>query len=224
MDALPPNKSSTPRPIAFFACLIDHGWPLGPRGLALNLHHGPEVVKLILNRGSRVGYLCLKHAVKHGNVETAEMILSLLNPRTKVPTAFDFSKNLEDSERWYGPEMNSEEPSIARIMNQAPFLQLAAIEDNIEMIRWLVGKGARVDSMPAKECCCWDVNGSALGYAVAAGKVDVVSLLLELGADAMLKDEVGRTAMDLNAIYGRPETKDKIKALLEDGKNSHEGD
>ncbi|SMQ50546.1 unnamed protein product [Zymoseptoria tritici ST99CH_3D7] len=214
MDTLPANKSTTPRSVAFFSCIVDRGWPNGPRGLALNLHRGPEVVRLILASGSRVGFLCLKEAVQHGNVEIAELLLAHINPRTKVPTAADYAANMEDPERWYGPEMNSEEFSLPRLLNQAGFLQIAANKGDVEMTRWLVKKGAKVNSMPSKECCCWDVNGTAVAYAVAAARVEVISLLLELGADPMLKDERGRTARQLNAIYGQQRTRERIDALL----------
>jgi ankyrin repeat protein len=161
--------------------------------------------------------------VAHGNVEIAEMLLTRLNPRTKVPDALDYSANLENSERWYGPEMNSEESSVPRLVNQAGFLQIAASEGHVDMVRWLIGKGAQVDSMPRKECCCWDVNGSALSYAAAAGRVEVVRLLLELGADPCMKDEEGRTPMDLNAMLGQQESKGAIEDLLRKRSRGREG-
>jgi hypothetical protein len=208
------------RPIEFFRVLTKHGWPKGPRGLSVNLLHGVQVVQLILARGSRVGYLCVKSAVRSGDVQVADLLMDRINPCAKVPDAYDISKTLDNVERWYGPEMNSEPPSLKRIINDAGMLHMAALDQNVGMVRFLLSKGADVNYIPVPEQCCRRPNGTALHKAVSGsleGKVanpQVVEALLDACADPTLPDELGRTPIEINDRYGDRTTKDAIRKLL----------
>lgn len=208
------------RPIEFFRALTKHGWPKGPRGLSVNLHHGYEVVQLILERGSRVGYLCVKSAVRSGDVQVADLLMSKINPSAKVPDAYDISKTLDNVERWYGPEMNSEPPSLKRIIDDAGMLHMAAMDQCADMVRFLLSKGADVNHIPSPEHCCRRPNGTALHKAVSGsleGKVsnpEVVQVLMTAQADPTLKDELGRTSVEINDRYGNETTKEAIRKLL----------
>lgn len=202
------------RPIEFFKLLTKQGWPKGPRGLALNLHHGLEVVQLILERGSRVGYLCVKSAVRSGDVQIAELLMDKINPAAKVPNAYDISKTLDDVERWYGPEMNSEPPSLKRIIDDAGMLHMAALDQNADMTRFLLSKGAAVNHVPSDEQCCRRPNGTALHKAVEFSQPEVVEVLLSAKADPSLKDELGRTPAEINNQYRNEKTREAIRKLL----------
>lgn len=215
------------RPIEFFHVLTKHGWPKGPRGLTVNLHHGIEVVKLILARGSRVGFLCVKSAVRSGDVQVAELLLGRINLSAKVPDAYDISKTLDNVERWYGPEMNSEPPSLKRIINDAGLLHMAALDQNADMVRFLLSKGADVNHVPLPEQCCRRPNGTALHKAVSGpleGRIsnpEVVQALLVADADPKLLDELDRTPIEINDRYGDRETKETIRKLLLEGMPKH---
>lgn len=215
------------RSIDFFRVLTKHGWPKGPRGLTVNLHHGVEVVKLILDRGSRIGFLCVKAAVRSGDVQVAELLMSRINLAAKVPDAYDISKTLDNVERWYGPEMNSEAPSLKRIINDAGMLQMAALDQNVEMVRFLLSKGADVNHVPSPEQCCRRPNGAALHKAVSGpleglvSKPEVVQALLAAGADATLLDELNRTPAEINDKYGDRETKDAIRKMFQENLSLH---
>lgn len=208
------------RPIEFFRTLTKHGWPKGPRGLSVNLVHGFEVVQLILERGSRVGYLCIKSAVRSGDVRIADLLMSRINPSAKVPDAHDISKTLDNVQRWYGPEMNSEEPSLKRIINEAGMLHMAAQDQSVDMVRFLLSKGADVNHVPSPEQVCSRPNGTALHKAVSAplegrvAKPETVEVLLGAHADPSLPDELGRTSVEINDKFGDRRTKDAIRDLL----------
>lgn len=211
------------RSIEFFRALIKRGWPKGPRGLTVNLDHGIEVVRLILERGSRIGFLCVKAAVRSGDVQVADLLLSRVNPSAKVPDAHDISKTLDNVERWYGPEMNSEPPSLKRIINEAGLLHMAALDQNVEMVRFLLSTGADANHVPSPEQCCTRPNGTALHKAVSGpleGKIskpEVVVVLLGAHANPLLRDEWGRTSVEINNKFGDRRTKDVIRELLEKG-------
>lgn len=207
------------RPIEFFRVLTNHGWPKGPRGLSVNLLHGVEVVKLILERGSRIGFLCVKSAVRSGDVEVAELLMGRVNLSAKVPDAYDISKTLDDVERWYGPEMNSEPPSLQRIINDSGMLHMAALDQNVGMVRFLLSKGADANHVPIPAQCC-PPNGTALHKAVSGplegriSKPEVVEALLEAHADPTLRDELGQTSIEINDKYGDRKTKVLIREVL----------
>lgn len=209
------------RPIEFFRTLTRHGWPKGPRGLSVNLVHGFEVVKLILDRGSRVGFLCVKSAVRSGDTQVTDLLMSRINPCAKVPDAYDISKTLDDVERWYGPEMNSEPPSLARIINDAGMLHMAALDQSVNMVRFLLSRGADVNYVPSLEQCCSRPNGTALHKAVGGpldGRIsnpEVVEALLAARANPLLPDELGRTPAEINEKFGDRRTKGTIREVLQ---------
>lgn len=69
------------------------------------------------------------------------------------------------------------------------------------MVAYLHDRGADVDEVPDNEDLFDDSErfgiGNALCTAACAGKTEVVSLLLERGANRQVRDTWGRSALDL---------------------------
>lgn len=202
MDVIPVNSAD--RSMDFFRTLAAHGWPKGPRGLANNLQHGGEVVRLLIERGAKVDVPCLKEAVRIGDVQVVEYLMSQVDLRVKIPTIHDYMKAMSDPEYWQAQEMCSEQPSLKRIVDQAGLLQIAAHHQHLDLVRFMLEKGATLDLIPDREQAAEGVNGCALHKVVAgcsAGRIpqpDIVRALLDAGANANLKDEVGRTALEIS--------------------------
>ncbi|KAI5370917.1 putative ankyrin repeat-containing domain superfamily [Septoria linicola] len=209
------------RPLYFFRVLVDNGWPTGIRGMTNNLGHGRGVVELLLEHGRIVGVPCLQAAVRTGDVEVLAVLIQNIDPRAKVPNVADYESALYDPGYWTSPNMFSEEPSLTRIIDQASLLQLAALYQELDMVRYLLGLKASVDLTPLPDQSPEGVNGCALHKSVSSavvGKVpqpELVQVLLDVGgADPLLQDELGRTALEINEGWGHPTTKDAIRSLL----------
>ena len=208
------------RPIYFFQVLVDQGWPSGPRGVTNNLSHGRDVVELLLKHGRIVGVPCLRAAVLTGDVEVLAILIQNIDPRAKVPDMSDYEKAMNNPSYWISPSMFSEEPSLTRIIDQASLLPLAALHQELDMVQYLLGLKASVDLTPLEGQCPDGVNGCALHKAVSGATIgklaqpDIVFVLLQAGADPLLKDELGRTALEINEHWGHPETKGIIQRLL----------
>jgi hypothetical protein len=76
----------------------------------------------------------------------------------------------------------------------------AAIYDNLEMVKYLLSKGADIDEVgikgpPGDER--YDDNGSPLHHAATEGYTKMALFLIDAGANIYLKDSMGRTAEDL---------------------------
>lgn len=98
--------------------------------------------------------------------------------------------------------------------NAAGLLQEAVVNNNLESVKQLLAQGVAVNSTPS-EGRTWDsegrVNGTALHTAVSVatfGKrpnIEVIKTLIEAGANPLLKNKQGRTAIELNqAILAKP--------------------
>ncbi|KAL3482636.1 ankyrin repeat-containing domain protein [Aspergillus germanicus] len=76
----------------------------------------------------------------------------------------------------------------------------AAIYDNLEMVKYLLSKGADIDEVgikgpPGDER--YDDNGSPLHHAATEGYTEMALFLIDAGANIYLKDPMERTAEDL---------------------------
>lgn len=208
------------RHIRFFQVLVAHGWPAGPRGLANNLRLGPEVVRLLLDNGAQVDIPCLKEATRAGDVAVVDLLMSRINLRAKVPSLHDYLKAIDDPGYWRAPEMCSEERSLKRIIDQAGLLHIAAYLQDLDMVKYLLGKGADLDLIPDNAQAVEGVNGCALHRVVSgmvAGKspsLEVVKVLLDAGANPAIQDELGRTPLEINEAWGGG-TKEEIRKLFE---------
>jgi ankyrin repeat protein len=89
-------------------------------------------------------------------------------------------------------------------------LQYAAYKGDVELCRLLLDHGANVNEMVIEPG--WPGHGrTPLHWAVMGGHVEVVRLLLSRGAKVNIKDEDGKTALDL----AREKRDREIIALLE---------
>jgi ankyrin repeat protein len=100
-------------------------------------------------------------------------------------------------------------------LHQSDALQAAARAGRVDMIEYLLGKGADINEVIEDK---WgyahskldEKVGTALHQAAAYGKRDAVMLLLEKGADMTIKDEKGRTALQ---VVQEAEQKDTMDIL-----------
>lgn len=101
-------------------------------------------------------------------------------------------------------------PHTTRITKSgANALIAAAIGGNLEVVRYLLGQGAKVN-----EC---DADGeTALLQAARGGNPRLVELLLRNGADSEGRDKYGRTPLMVAAIHNHQEA---VRALLAHGAN-----
>lgn len=85
-------------------------------------------------------------------------------------------------------------------------LSRAASYGRVEVVEYLLDRGASIDEIPDNEDIFENesIHGvkNALCTAAARGKVEVVALLLERGADKNVKDTLGRTALELAELGG----------------------
>lgn len=83
-------------------------------------------------------------------------------------------------------------------------LQTAASNNMLANVKWLLHKGARINEIPKYNS--GDErdfnNGTALHRAVAGIAVEVVRYLLEQGADTQIRDQQGRTAVQIAKQIG----------------------
>ena len=88
---------------------------------------------------------------------------------------------------------------------------MAAEHERLGVVDELVAAGVPVDAVDP----VW--GGHPLRAAAGGGRPDSVRRLLELGADPTLRDDQGRTALDLaraNRPSGASSTYDEVEAIL----------
>lgn len=78
----------------------------------------------------------------------------------------------------------------SRFEEQVNALMVAAYKDDTDILRSLISRGAQINATN-------DVGESALMLAASSGQVKSVKILLEAGANPYLKDNAGKTALDL---------------------------
>jgi hypothetical protein len=91
---------------------------------------------------------------------------------------------------------------LVKQQRQRSFAQ-ATMDGNLSRVRWLHFAGAKVN---ARGNCCMP-----LFLAAGEGKLEVVRYLLDEGADANAREELGHTALAEAAYYGHV---DVVKELL----------
>ncbi|PJF16788.1 Palmitoyltransferase [Paramicrosporidium saccamoebae] len=81
--------------------------------------------------------------------------------------------------------------------DQIPPLHWAALNDRTSILRYLLEKGAVVNSLGGEQ---WS---TALHWATTKGHIDAMSTLVTFGADLALRDQPGYTALHLAAQHGQ---------------------
>jgi cytohesin len=92
-------------------------------------------------------------------------------------------------------------------VNMAPPLVAACSKGHTEIVRYLLQKGANVESRN-------DFGITALHKAARGGHADIVKMLLAAGARVDQPDDEGRTALYLSCMAGRAES---VQLLLQHG-------
>ncbi|CBF76145.1 hypothetical protein AN5074.2 [Aspergillus nidulans FGSC A4] len=90
----------------------------------------------------------------------------------------------------------------------------AAIDEDLEMVKYLLLRGADIDEVgikgpPGAEA--YGDMGSPLHQAAVEGYMEMALFLIEAGADIYLKDPLGRTAEDLALEKGHMEILDALR-------------
>ena len=138
-----------------------------------------EILRLLLAAGGRLG---LREAVMLGDVDLARRLLD-------ADPAIDVSGD-------------------AGLSYSYPFLMVAASFGRLDMVRFLLDRGADVHGTDD------DVHYTALCVAASAGYVDIAALLLDRGADPDHASAYGFTPMAYAAEQGHA---DVVRLLLERG-------
>lgn len=95
------------------------------------------------------------------------------------------------------------------------------LPDRIEVFEYLLNKGASVNSIMFENCAesyeqeRYSGLGTPLHSAATTGHLDMVELLLRKGADPLIKNSMGRLAVELAECYGRSEVAARLRPLSE---------
>jgi hypothetical protein len=82
----------------------------------------------------------------------------------------------------------------------------------IEKVREAVADGADVNAMLEPEASNRDLGSTPLSFAASRGRMDMVTQLLEAGADPGLRRPDGRTAADFAELNGHPDIASALRA------------
>jgi ankyrin repeat protein len=104
-----------------------------------------------------------------------------------------------------GAEIDSRAPSAGNVPAGGTALMLAAARDHIEVVKFLISKGANVNLAD-------EGGGTALIYTVWKGNKEIVALLLEKGADIYARTRDGRTPLSVAKQYGHTDIEQMLKA------------
>lgn len=102
---------------------------------------------------------------------------------------------------------NGAEINIKNNHSVSPILFQINKDDNYEVIKKMVEKGADIDDKDEK-------GWTGLMYAVAYNRVDMVDFLIDLGANIEEKDKSGQTALCKAVLF---EVEDCVKVLIARG-------
>jgi ankyrin repeat protein len=173
-----------------------------------------------INGKDREGMTPLMHAALRGNQEIVEF---LLKRRARVDLVDIFGVTALMQASWAGhagivadlvtagadPDLQSY-IDIPRLKKKGVNALIgASMNGNIEIVKILLEKGAKVNQQDAE-------GQTALIHASKNGFPDVVELLLSQGAKMEIKDQFGRTALTVATIHNQIEV---VQILLEAGAN-----
>jgi ankyrin repeat protein len=165
-----------------------------------------EAVKLLLERGAKVngsdGKDCtpLHAAVIYNQMETAKLLIER-GADIHAMTGMRFGETADARQLFETKRGPSATVGISRI---APLL-CAVCKGNVEMMKFLLEKGARVD-YGGRE------GPTPLLYAVDRGNVEIVKFLLEKGADIRIGNDAGNTPLRCAVDRGKMEI---VKLLVD---------
>lgn len=181
-----------------------------------------ECVKLLLEKGANLlvkdnqGGTPLHNAVQSQSKECTQLLLDLLSPiKTPAAAAEKDSgaaaapKTPRSSSAATTEAAAGEAESVNTPDNDlfTP-LHIAVCVENLELVRLLLGRGARVSVKNA-------LGRTPLFYAVRAGYAEIARVLIvEGGADVNTKDERGRSIIDLSQHYNRALKTDVLMAFM----------
>jgi ankyrin repeat protein len=203
-----------------FRLVLDRGHEAAAK---LLLQHGAEIDNFAIYTTVRLGFIptlqvfvdagwdvnmVLKYegdalvlAVNHNKVDIVRWLLEHgANPT--LHEGWNGRTTLGDAAVRASPEIISMLVKSGTEIRGSRALELAARAGHLDNVLCLLDIGADPDEVPDPESWCvkhQDIEeglGSALHAAASEGHYEIVSLLLERGADAQLKDSKGRTALD----------------------------
>lgn len=163
----------------------------------------------VLNGNLRSPMLSAAHS---GDVDTIEVVAQRASPASLVAAdssgesvCHEFARSVRSESvlvRLAKSVLHDRPEELVRrpdTTGRAP-LHVAAVENNVAAVRWLVDAGAEIDAR--------DRSGATtpLHLAAIAGATAAVNLLIDLGADAFAKDASGRDAHGLALAWRRDQT------------------
>jgi len=116
-----------------------------------------------------------------------------------IQALIDLGLGVNDSQSNDPPESESYAP-------EGPVVQAAA-DGHLEVVRWLLDRGAQINFVVQGKTRCW-----AIVDAATKGHLDVVKLLVERGAD-FKSTWNGINAVTQAAFYGQKEVRDYLRSL-----------
>ncbi|KAK3680813.1 hypothetical protein LTR37_021041 [Vermiconidia calcicola] len=186
------------------------------RLLSQNVQRGRDFVEVLLEKGAKVQPTHLQGAVRSSDVETLELLSSRLDKRRTIER-IEYGTRLADPESH--PGLFSEPDSKVRIIDEGGLLQIAAYYNRLEMVKYLLSVGADPNFVPFtdfsydhREC----VNGPPLYKALQGSRpnVEVVRVLVEVGADPSMKMERGQNCVEWNRRWNQGKGRDEIEKLF----------
>ena len=201
--------------------LIRQGWLKRCYGLSVQIHRGPEVLKVALDHGAIVSPGDLRQAAIAGDVEALEILFSKFDNRRKIER---IEYETRDADAGSRPDLFTEPDSRVRIMNEGGLLQVAAARSQLDMIRHLLAEGADPNFTPFTDFH-WDhrecMNGPPLDKALfflSHGhdpNVEVVKALIDAGANPRITNQEGIDCFEKNRRWNTGPTRNEIERIFQ---------